>query len=269
MTIVPDIKEAVRARYGAIALGAEAGCCGSSCGGAPLAPDGLDMIRDGYDGIEGRVAEADLHLGCGVPTRHAGIQAGDTVLDLGSGAGNDVFIARRLVGDAGHVIGVDMTEAMIARARANAAKLGYGNVEFRLGEIEAMPVESGSIDVVISNCVLNLVPDKAAAFAEIARVLRPGGHFCISDIVSTAPLPEPIRAAAELYVGCISGAIERHAYLDLLRRVGLTEVAIVEEKAVELPEDLLSRHLPPGEVAAFAVDGPRLLSVTVVGRRPS
>ena len=204
MTGMTEIKSIVRARYGAIAEGAAQGC-----GGAPgCCGDGtLDMIGDAYADLAGYVAEADLGLGCGVPTRYAGMEAGDVVLDLGSGAGIDVFVARRSVGEAGRVIGVDMTEAMIERARANAAKLGYDNVEFRLGEIEQLPVGDDAVDVVISNCVLNLVPDKAQAFAETFRVLKPGGHFCVSDIIATGTLPDGIRRAAALYVGCVAGAM--------------------------------------------------------------
>ena len=185
--------------------------------------------------MAGRLEEADLNLGCGVPTRHAALRAGETVLDLGSGAGNDVFIARHEVGPEGRVLGVDMTPDMIAKARANAAKLGYDNVEFRLGEIEQLPVEAGSVDVVISNCVLNLVPDKARAFAEMARVLRPGGRFCVSDIVATGELPEGVRAAAGLYVGCVAGAIPETDYLALLAKAGFEGVRIVEPKPIELP----------------------------------
>ena len=183
-----------------------------------MAPDGLNMIGDAYAGVAGHLAEADLNLGCGVPTRHAALAAGETVLDLGSGAGNDVFIARHEVGPEGRVIGVDMTPEMIVKARANASKLGYDNVEFRLGEIERMPVEAGSVDVVISNCVLNLVPDKAGAFAEMFRVLRPGGRFCVSDIVATGELPPPVQDAAGLYVGCVAGAMPEEDYLAPARR---------------------------------------------------
>jgi arsenite methyltransferase len=195
MTAAIEIKSVVRAKYGAIAAGAARGCgCAPTCCGEGA----LDMIGDAYADLAGYVADADLGLGCGVPTRLAGIEQGDVVLDLGSGAGIDAFIARRSVGEAGRVIGVDLTEAMIERARANAAKIGYGNVEFRLGEIEHLPVQADTIDVVISNCVLNLVPEKAKAFAETWRVLKPGGHFCVSDIIGTAPLPDGIRMAAAL-----------------------------------------------------------------------
>lgn len=265
------IKELVRERYGAIAGQAVAGgCCGpSSCGcDAPMAPDGLDMIGDAYAGIEGHVPEADLHLGCGVPTRHAGIREADTVLDLGAGAGNDAFVARRLVGEAGRVIGVDMTPAMVARARANAARLGYANVEFRLGEIEAMPVAAASVDVAISNCVLNLVPDKARAFAELLRVLRPGGRFCISDIVATGPLPPEVTRAAALHVGCVAGAIPEADYLAILRDQGFAEVAVVERKPVLLPDEALRPHMDEAALARFRASGVTVQSVTVVGVRP-
>ena len=257
-----EIKAAVRERYGAIA-GAPSSTCGC-CGEA-----GANLVGDMYDGVAGHLAEADLGLGCGLPTRHAGIRKGDVVLDLGAGAGNDAFVARSLVGECGRVIGVDMTAAMVDRARANAGKLGYANVEFRLGELEALPVADASVDVAISNCVLNLVPDKAGAFAEVFRVLRPGAHFCISDIVASAPLPEAIRAAAELHVGCVGGAMEQEGYLELIRAAGFSEVRIAESRTIELPDSLLSRHLDAGPLAAFRATDTRLLSVTVLGTKPS
>jgi arsenite methyltransferase len=227
------------------------------------------VIGDAYHGVAGRLEEADLHLGCGVPTRHAALRPGETVLDLGSGAGNDVFIARHEVGPEGRVIGVDMTPDMVGRARANAAKLGYDNVEFRLGEIEHLPVEAGSVDVVISNCVLNLVPDKARAFAETARVLRPGGRFCVSDIVATGELPAGVRAVAGLYVGCVAGAIPEADYLALLAEVGFEDVRIVEPKPIELPDEALAPHMGSAEIAAFRASGVALKSVTVLGAKPA
>jgi arsenite methyltransferase len=265
MTATQDIKAVVRARYGAIAESAAQGCCGPStcCGDA-----GLDMIGDAYADLEGYVADADLGLGCGVPTRHAGIRDGDVVLDLGSGAGIDAFVARRGVGETGCVIGVDMTDAMIGRARVNAAKLGYRNVEFRLGEIEHLPVQDDAVDVVISNCVLNLVPDKAKAFAETFRVLRPGGHFCVSDIIATGTLPEGIRKAAGLYVGCVAGAMPEADYLAVIGEAGFGDVRIVERKPIALPDEVLREHLPDAEVSAFRASGVEVLSVTVLGTKP-
>jgi SAM-dependent methyltransferase len=226
------------------------------------------MIGDAYAGLAGYVAEADLGLGCGVPTRHAGIEEGDVVLDLGSGAGVDAFVARRRVGEAGRVIGVDMTEAMIERARANAAKLGYRNVEFRLGEIEQLPVEDDAVDVVISNCVLNLMPDKAKAFAETLRVLRPGGHFCVADIIATGPLPDGIRRAAALYVGCVAGAMPETDYLAVIGEAGFSDVRIAERKPIALPDEVLREHLSDAALAAFRASGVCLLSVTVLGAKP-
>lgn len=267
MSEAQAIHETVRAKYAAIARGAESGCCGPK--GEGCCADGtIDMIGDAYREVAGHVAEADLGLGCGVPTRHAGLRPGEVVLDLGSGAGNDCFVARHEVGETGRVIGVDMTPEMIARARASAAKLGYTNVEFRLGEIEHIPVESGTIDCVISNCVLNLVPDKTRAFAEIARVLKPGGRMCVSDIVATGPLPEPVRAAAGLYVGCVAGAIPREDYLRLLESAGLEAVRIAEARAIPLPDAALAPHLDPAGIAAFRASGVELQSVTVLARRP-
>jgi SAM-dependent methyltransferase len=226
------------------------------------------MIGDAYADLAGYVADADLGLGCGVPTRHAGIEKGDVVLDLGSGAGIDAFVARRSVGEAGCVIGVDMTSAMIERASNNAARLGYGNVEFRLGEIEHLPVADASVDVVISNCVLNLVPDKAQAFAETSRVLKPGGHFCVSDIIATGALPQGIRAAAALYVGCVAGAMAETDYVAVIERAGFKELRIVERKPIPLPDEVLREHLADTELSVFRASGVELLSVTVLGTKP-
>lgn len=261
MNAETELKATVRERYGAIATapaGAR-GCCGEV---------GANLVGDMYEGVAGHVAEADLGLGCGLPARHAAIREGDTVLDLGAGAGNDAFVARALVGERGRVIGVDLTEAMVDRARANAEKLGYANVEFRLGELEALPLADASVDVAISNCVLSLVPNKAGAFAEIFRVLRPKARFWISDIVARGPLPEAIRAAAELHVGCVAGAMEQDRYLELIRTAGFSEVRIAESRTLELPESLLSQHLDGAQLAAFQAANARLPSVTVLGTKP-
>ncbi len=261
-----EVRIMVRERYGAIAR--EAGdCCAPSCCGPEAAPDGLNVIGDAYEGVAGRIAEADLNLGCGVPTQHAALKRGETVLDLGSGAGNDVFIARHEVGAAGRVIGVDMTPDMIARSRANARKLGFDNVEFRLGEIEHLPVESGSIDVIVSNCVLNLLPDKAPAFREMFRALRPGGRFCVSDIVASGPLPQRAREVAALYVGCIAGAPEKE-YLALIEAAGFADVRNAKAQPIGLPDEILSQHLSAEEIAAFRASGVELKSVTVLATKP-
>ena len=222
-------KEWVKERYGAIATQAQEGCCcGGSCGDDDAA---VLAERVGYtaDDLAAVPEGANLGLGCGNPLALASLQAGETVLDLGSGAGFDAFLAAARVGPTGRVIGVDMTPEMIAQARANAERGGYANVEFRLGDIEALPVDAASVDLVISNCVLNLVPDKTKAFAEIARVLRPGGRLAVSDIVLDGPLPESLQANEGAYCSCISGALARSEYLAKLAAAGLQDVTVVSE----------------------------------------
>ncbi len=254
-----EIKENVRKHYAEIAVQgpprSASGCCGSTpCG---CESDNIELSAD-YAKLPGYVPSADLGLGCGIPVDIAGMKDGDTVLDLGSGAGNDVFVARHLVGNAGRVIGLDMTEEMIRKANANKAKLGYTNVEFRLGEIEEMPVEPDSIDVVISNCVLNLVPNKEKAFAEIYRVLKPGGHFSISDIVLTGELPPSIAADIAMYAGCVSGALQKEDYLEKIRQAGFVTIAVKREKLVPLPEESLTKD----QGSRFSV-----WSITVLGEK--
>jgi SAM-dependent methyltransferase len=283
------LKELVRDKYGRIAKDAPAPGTvparpASGCGCTPAAgpccapaPDpsaatyyGEDIIgiKDAYDKIDGHVAEADLGLGCGLPTEHAGLAPGQTVVDLGSGAGNDVFIARAVVGETGRVIGVDMTPEMIAKARENAERRGLRNVEFRLGDIESLPVDGASADVVVSNCVLNLVPDKKRAFTEIFRVLKPGGRFCISDIVLEGTLPHRLREIAELYVGCVAGAVSREEYIGIIRKTGFTAVEIKSSKRLDLPDEYLLQHIGAEELAAYRVSGSAVLSITVVAERP-
>lgn len=257
-----SIKSVVREKYGSIAK-AGSSCCGGGCG----SPELTDMSED-YAGKEGYLAEADLGLGCGLPTESVDIRKGDVVLDLGSGAGNDAFVARALTGEAGRVIGVDMTPAMVDKARANARKLGAANVEFRLGEIEHLPVESGAVDVILSNCVLNLVPDKPAAFAEMKRVLRPGGRFSVSDVVLAAELPEALRKDAELYAGCVSGAIPLEAYLSGLRDAGFTGVTVTRSRPISLPLEVIERHIGPEKARQLAL-GEIVLSITVSGVKPA
>ena len=219
------IHETVREGYSRVA---ERGCgCGCSCGTDP----GEISAKIGYTTEEmGAVPEgANLGLGCGNPVARAGLSPGETVLDLGSGAGFDAFLAARAVGESGHVIGVDMTPAMLERARENARAGGYANVEFRLGEIEHLPVADQAVDVVISNCVINLSPDKGQVFLEAFRVLKPGGRLLISDMVMVGELPERVRTSAAAYVGCIAGAVSRDRYLALVRRAGFSGVEVVEE----------------------------------------
>ncbi|WP_103020330.1 arsenite efflux transporter metallochaperone ArsD [Salinibacter altiplanensis] len=256
------LKSAVHAKYAALATGREA-CCGpSGCGDTDLA---VDMSEDYADAV---AADADLDLGCGRPTDHAHLQPGERVLDLGSGAGMDAFVARRDVGLDGHVHGVDFTEEMVEKARANANELGYENVTFEIGDIEDLPVEDDTFDVILSNCVLNLVPDKERAFAEMARVLRPGGRFSVSDIVHVGTLPDGLREAAEMYVGCVAGAMERSAYLDGIRGAGFTDVEGATDKTISLPDDLLAEYLDTAEIGRFRTGDAELQSITVVGRRP-
>ncbi|HSB89122.1 MAG TPA: arsenite methyltransferase [Anaerolineales bacterium] len=223
----PDIKEDVRKHYAAIA---ERGCCGPAC----CSPESESAwIPESSLAEAPPPTEADLGLGCGSPTRAADLQVGERVLDLGSGAGADVFRAAGAIGPSGLAIGVDMTPEMIARARRIASERKYTNVEFRLGEIESLPVENNHVDVILSNCVLNLVPDKAKAFAEMYRVLRSGGRFVVSDIVTRGPVPDAVRRDAQLWAECLGGAIDEGEYLDGLRRAGFQDVAVLEAHAYE------------------------------------
>ncbi|MEJ2048733.1 MAG: arsenite methyltransferase [Calditrichota bacterium] len=223
------------------------------------------VFSDDYSKVEGYLADADLGLGCGLPTAHAGIKAGDTVLDLGSGAGNDVFVARALVGDSGKVIGVDMTEEMIAKAEENNQKLGYTNVEFRFGEIEDLPANNATVDVVISNCVLNLVPDKNKAFREIYRVLKPGAHFCVSDVVYQGEMSEKMQKSAELYAGCVAGAMIESDYIETIRLAGFNKIEIKKKKVIDLPDDLLESYLDKSEIEPYRLGTFGLFSITLVG----
>lgn len=237
-----DLKDLVREKYAEIASRSDTGvapCCSGGCCGTQ--PDVTNLMSDEYDHLDGYVADADLGLGCGLPTEFAKIRKGDTVVDLGSGAGNDVFVARHEVGDEGRVIGVDFTPAMIEKARRNAETLGYTNVEFVQGDIEDMPLADGIADVVISNCVLNLVPNKPAVLSEIHRVLKPGGHFSISDIVLIGELPDDLRQAAEMYAGCVSGAVQKDDYLTAIADAGFTNITIQKEKVITVPDEILSR----------------------------
>ena len=267
MKTTDEIKQIVNKKYSQIARESsqKKKCC--CCDNAAKSSDYTDISEE-YAGLEGYVKEADLGLGCGIPTAFARLKKGDTVVDLGSGAGNDCFVARAEVGPEGKVIGIDMSEDMIAQARVNTEKLGYANVEFRLGEIESLPVEDESTDVVISNCVLNLVPDKIKTMQEIFRIIRPGGHFSISDIALKKDLPEILRRQAELYVGCISGAIVMDEYLDHIRSAGFRNVEVLQQKKVDLPDDLLSRYLGQQELEEFKRSEAGVFSITVYAEKP-
>ena len=242
-----------------------ASCCGS---GPQLSTVEAAVMAESYTDLRGYVPEADLGLGCGLPTQFARIQPGDVVIDLGSGAGNDAFVARHETGPTGKVIGVDFTPAMVERARRNAEARGFNNVEFRQGDIEAMPVSDAVADVVVSNCVLNLVPDKPAVFREMFRVLKPGGHFSVSDIVLVGELPEGIRQAAELYAGCVSGAIDQKAYLGGLREAGFQNLTLQKARPIGLPDEILLTYLSETDLAAFRASGASVVSITVAGEKP-
>jgi SAM-dependent methyltransferase len=220
----------VREKYGKIAEGKVEGCCGPSptpCGGGSVEAVSQSL---GYSKAEiESLADANLGLGCGAPIDHLKLQPGEHVLDLGSGAGIDVFLAAKRVGPEGRVIGVDMTPEMLQKARANAAKLGFPQVEFREGRLEKLPVVDGSVDAVTSNCVINLVPDKAAVFREVARVLKQGGRLVISDIVLDGALPPAIEKDVYAYVGCISGAMQRKAYFEALAAAGLRDFQVLKD----------------------------------------
>lgn len=263
-----DLKELVKQKYSSIASQEkevnQASCCGSGC----CSTEVYNIMTDDYSEIEGYHADADLGLGCGLPTAFAGIQKGDVVVDLGSGAGNDCFIARAETGETGKVIGIDFTPAMIARARENAEKLGFNNVEFREGDIEKMPLSAATADIVVSNCVLNLVPDKDKVFAEIFRVLKPGGHFSISDVVLVGDLPEALRRDAEMYAGCVAGAIQKDAYLQLIEKNGFEDIRVQKEKPIVIPDDILKSYLDEAALSTFKTGSTGIFSVTVYARKP-
>lgn len=277
MQTAEELKTIVKEKYGAIAQQGNIGCCTPGNGGALTqqastgccGTESSSFLSPDYARVEGYYAGADLGLGCGLPTQLANITEGDVVLDLGSGAGNDVFVARSLVGESGKVIGVDMTEEMIARATQNQTKLGYENVEFRLGDIEGLPVQSNEVDVVLSNCVLNLVPDKDKAFQEIYRVLKPGGHFCISDIVLQGELPEKLKSLAEMYAGCVAGAMQRADYLQVIQDTGFIEMEVKKERQFMLSDAILTKYLSEEDITLYRQSNTRIFSITVFGRKPA
>lgn len=263
-----QLKELVKQKYSEIALQDKETNESSCCGASGCSTDVYNIMNEDYTKLEGYNSDADLGLGCGLPTQFARIKKGDVVIDLGSGAGNDAFIARSETGETGKVIGIDFTPAMIDKARQNAEKLAFHNVEFRQGDIEHMPVTANVADVIVSNCVLNLVPNKAGVFKDIYRVLKPGGHFSISDVVLVGELPENLRSAAEMYAGCVSGAIQKEEYLQLINSSGFVNVVLQKEKAIIVPDDILKDYLNEAEIAAFKASGTGIFSVTVYAEKP-
>jgi len=260
-----NIKAIVKEKYSRIAANSDekehSDCCGtSSCCGTTM---DYTVFSDSYENQAGYHADADLGLGCGIPTEFAGLKPGDHVLDLGSGAGNDCFVARAIVGETGHVTGLDFSEEMISKAQKNAAKLVYKNVDFVHGDIEEMPFENGRFDIILSNCVLNLVPDKSKAFIEMFRVLKHGGRFCVSDIVVNGELSEKVLADAEMYAGCVSGAMKMDDYLQVIKDAGFVNLLIHKQKKIEIPEDILEKHLTDNETAAQINEHAGLFSITV------
>jgi ubiquinone/menaquinone biosynthesis C-methylase UbiE len=262
-----QVKDMVRQKYSEIALQDkdtnESSCCGSGC----CSTEVYNIMADDYTQMEGYNPDADLGLGCGLPTKYANIKKGDVVIDLGSGAGNDAFIARNETGETGKVIGIDFTPAMIGKARQNNEVRGFDNVEFRQGDIEKMPVTANTADVIVSNCVLNLVPNKDGVIKEIYRVLKPGGHFSISDIVLEGELPKEIKEAAEMYAGCVAGAIQKQVYLELIEANGFTNITVQKDKAIVIPDDILSNYLSAKQIAAFTQSGTGIRSITVYAEK--
>lgn len=263
-----QVKDMVRQKYSEIALQDketnESSCCGSGC----CSTEVYNIMADDYTQLEGYNPDADLGLGCGLPTQYAKIKKGDVVIDLGSGAGNDAFIARNETGETGKVIGIDFTPAMIERARQNNEVRGFNNVEFRQGDIEKMPVTANIADVIVSNCVLNLVPNKDGVIKEIYRVLKPGGHFSISDIVLEGQLPKEIREAAEMYAGCVAGAIQKQVYIELIEANGFKNITVQKDKAIIIPDDILSNYLSAEQITAFKQSCTGIRSITVYAEKP-
>ncbi|HEX7904516.1 MAG TPA: arsenite methyltransferase [Chitinophagaceae bacterium] len=266
-----EIKAVVREKYTVIANQSKeantSSCCGATS--ACCGDDVYNIMADDYSKLEGYNPDADLGLGCGLPTQFAKIKEGDTVVDLGSGAGNDAFVARKLTGEKGKVIGVDFTEAMIVKARQHAEKIGFNNVEFRQGDIEDIPITSNAANVIVSNCVLNLVPNKHKVFSEVYRVLKPGGHFSISDIVLEGELPPKWKEVAELYAGCISGAIQKKEYLSIIDEAGFKNITLQKDKAIVIPDSILSNYFNAEEIASYKNSYTRITSITVYAEKPA
>lgn len=262
-----EIKEMVKQKYAEIALQNQETNASSCCGSGGCSTEVYNIMTDDYDHLEGYNPDADLKLGCGLPTEFAKIKAGDYVVDLGSGAGNDCFVARAETGETGKVVGIDFTPEMIEKARNNADKLGFNNVEFRLGDIENIPLMSNVADVVVSNCVMNLVPNKVKAFAEVQRILKPTGHFSISDIVLVGDLPEKIKSAAEMYAGCVASAIQMEEYLKIIEICGFKNITLQKQKPIIVPDDILKNYLNEEEIQQYKDSTTRIYSITVFAEK--
>ena len=262
-----EIKEMVKQKYAEIALQNQETNASSCCGSGGCSTEVYNIMTDDYDHLEGYNPDADLKLGCGLPTEFAKIKKGDYVVDLGSGAGNDCFVARAETGESGKVVGIDFTPEMIEKARNNADKLGFNNVEFRLGDIENIPLMSNVADVVVSNCVMNLVPNKPKAFAEVQRILKPTGHFSISDIVLVGDLPEKIKNAAEMYAGCVASAIQMEDYLKIIENSGFKNITLQKKKPIIVPDDILKNYLNDEEIQQYKDSTTRIYSITVYAEK--
>ena len=262
-----EIKEMVKQKYAEIALQNQETNASSCCGSGGCSTEVYNIMTDDYDHLEGYNPDADLKLGCGLPTEFAKIEKGNFVVDLGSGAGNDCFVARAETGEIGKVVGIDFTPEMIEKARNNADKLGFNNVEFRLGDIENIPLMSNVADVVVSNCVMNLVPNKTKAFAEVQRILKPTGHFSISDIVLVGDLPEKIKNAAEMYAGCVASAIQMEEYLKIIENSGFKNITLQKKKPIIVPDDILKNYLNDEEIQQYKDSTTRIYSITVFAEK--
>lgn len=259
-----ELKAIVKEKYGNIAKASDdqkqVSCCGtSSC----CEETTFTIFSENYAKQPGYNPDADLDLGCGIPTEYAGIKEGDHVLDLGSGAGNDCFVARALVGETGHVTGLDFTDEMIGKARINNQKMGFTNVDFIKGDIEEMPIPDNSFDVIVSNCVLNLVPDKTKAFSEMKRVMKTGGRFCVSDVVIKGNLPNALKEDAVMYAGCVSGALQMENYLGIIEKTGFQSTTVHKQKPIIIPDETLKKYLEPVELEEFKKGGTGIFSITV------
>ena len=264
-----EIKNSVIEKYGALARQStkiiQSSCCGSGCECSSIE---YPKVSEDYTSLPGYIPDADLALGCGLPTEYAFIKPGDTVIDLGSGAGNDCFIARSKIGSTGRVIGIDMTMEMIDKAKMNLQNLGFSNVQFYHGDIENIPLDDNIADVIVSNCVINLVPNKQQVFSEVFRLLKHGGHFSISDIVLHGTLSEDLRRVAILYTGCISGAIQKTEYLQIIEQAGFINIQVQKDRKAKIPESLLEQVLSNNQLKEFRNKPILLSSITVYGEKP-